>query len=205
MYAAEHDGAKATADRLGKLIGVEPVDGGNHPRFGTRNIILPLMDSRYVEVVEVLEHPASYQQPFGQIVRARSESGGGWLGWVLAVNDMAAHEARLGRKSVAGNRYRPDGVELTWRQLGIKGLQADPQLPFFVEWGDGIEHPSLGGASDTRLRTLRFAGDLARVKEWLGRPEAKISPSIEFDFVAPHGQPGLLSVTFSTPDGYVTI
>lgn len=205
MYAAEHDGAKATADRLGKLIGVEPVDGGNHPRFGTRNIILPLMHDRYVEVVEVLEHPASYHQPFGQVVRARSEAGGGWLGWVLAVEDMGQHEARLGRDSVAGNRFRPDGVELTWRQLGIKGLQADPQLPFFIEWGEGFDHPSLGGPTTTRLRTLRFAGDLVRVKEWLGRPEGKISPSIEFDFMAPHGQPGLLSVTFSTPDGFVTI
>ena len=50
-----------------------------------------------------------------------------------------------------------------------------------------------------------MAGDPIRVKEWLGRPEGKISPSIEFDFMAPHGQPGLLSVTFSTPDGFVTI
>lgn len=35
-YAAEHDGLKATAERLAKLIGVEPVNGGVHPRFGTR-------------------------------------------------------------------------------------------------------------------------------------------------------------------------
>ena len=41
-YAAEHDGLHATAERLAKLIGVTPVDGGVHPRFGTRNVILPL-------------------------------------------------------------------------------------------------------------------------------------------------------------------
>ncbi len=60
-YAAEHDGAKATAERLGELIGVPPVEGGNHPRFGTLSVILPLMHQRYVEVVEVLDHPASYK------------------------------------------------------------------------------------------------------------------------------------------------
>ena len=58
-YAAEHDGVHATAERLGKLIGVKPIDGGVHPRFGTRNVILPLARERYVEVVEVLDHPAS--------------------------------------------------------------------------------------------------------------------------------------------------
>ena len=74
---------KATAERLATLIGVEPVDGGIHPRFGTRNVIFPLAHERYVEVVEVLDHPASDKAPFGQAVRARSEAGGGWLGWVV--------------------------------------------------------------------------------------------------------------------------
>ncbi|HRC17356.1 MAG: VOC family protein, partial [Tetrasphaera sp.] len=112
VYAAEQDGARATAERLAGTLGVEPVDGGVHPRFGTRNVILPLADERYVEVVEVLDHPASDKAPFGQVVRARSEAGGGWLGWVIEVDDMAAQEARLGREAVQGNRHRPDGVEL---------------------------------------------------------------------------------------------
>ena len=113
VYAAEQDGARATAERLAGTLGVEPVDGGVHPRFGTRNVILPLADERYVEVVEVLDHPASDKAPFGQVVRARSEAGGGWLGWVIEVDDMAAQEARLGREAVQGNRHRPDGVELS--------------------------------------------------------------------------------------------
>lgn len=205
VYASEHDGVEATAARLGKLLGVDPVDGGYHPRFGTRNMIIPLMHERYVEVVEVLDHPVSYKQPFGQVVRARSEAGGGWLGWALAVTDMTDHEQRLEREAVVGNRHRPDGVELTWRQLGIKGLQADAQLPFFIQWGEGVEHPSGTSETSARLRKISFAGDLARVKEWLGRPEGKISPSIEFDFVAPHGTPGILSCDFETAEGMVTI
>lgn len=205
VYAAEHDGVVATAERLGKLIGVRPVDGGNHPRFGTRNVILPLRHDRYLEVVEVLDHPASYKAPFGQAVRLRSEAGGGWLGWVIAVADIHEQERRVGREAVEGNRTRPDGTELHWKQLGVKGLISDPQLPFYIEWDAGTEHPSRAVESGTRIRQLQIAGDPARINDWLGQPAEDVSPSIDLAFVAPHGTPGLLSVTFQTPEGRVTV
>lgn len=50
-YAADQSGVKATAERLGEALGVTPCDGGIHPRFGTRNMILPLAHERYVEIV----------------------------------------------------------------------------------------------------------------------------------------------------------
>ena len=204
-YAAEHDGLQATAERLSKLIGVDPVDGGIHPRFGTRNVILPLAHDRYVEVVEVLDHPASDKAPFGQAVRARSENGGGWLGWVVAVDDIKPVEERIGRQSVEGNRHRPDGVELRWRQLGVKGLISDPQLPFFVQWEDRSLHPSVGAHTEVTIEGLQIAGDPARVREWLDLPPEGTSTVIDFTFVAPHGTPGLLAVTFATPTGTVTV
>ena len=134
-FAAGPDGLASTAQRIGGLLGTEFVDGGVHPRFGTRNMILPLADGTYLEVVEVLDHPASDKAPFGQAVRARSALGGGWLGWVVAVDDIAAVEQRLGREAVNGNRHRPDGTELRWKQIGVNGLIADPQLPFFIAVG----------------------------------------------------------------------
>lgn len=204
-YAAEHDGLQATAARLAKLIGVEPVNGGIHPRFGTRNVILPLAHDRYVEVVEVLDHPASDKAPFGQAVRARSQNGGGWLGWCVCVQDIRPVEERLGRESIEGNRYRPDGVELKWRQLGIKGLISDPQLPYYVQWLDASVHPSVGAKTQVTIEGLQIAGDPSRVREWLGLPADETSSVIDFTFVAPHGTPGLLAVTFETPFGLVTI
>lgn len=203
-YAAEHDGLKATAERLAKLIGVEPVDGGVHPRFGTRNVIFPLAHDRYVEVVEVLDHPASDKAPFGQAVRARSEAGGGWLGWVVRVDDIAPFEERLGRQAAEGYRHRPDGTELKWRQLGVKGLISDPQLPFFVEWQTPECHPSVGATTDVTIKGLHIAGDPARVRDWLNWP-AEEPTTIDFTFVAPHGTPGLLSVVFDTPNGEVVV
>jgi Glyoxalase-like domain len=203
-YAAEADGLKATAERLAHKLGVPSVDGGIHPRFGTRNIILRLAHQRYVEVVGVLDHPSSDKAPFGQAVRARSEAGGGWLGWVVRVDDLAEAEQRLGHEAVVGSRRRPDGVVLKWRQLGVKGLMADPQLPFYIQWEDGL-HPSDGATTDVTISGLEIAGDPRRVCEWLGLPADQTSSVIDFTFVAPHGTPGLLAVTFDTPEGPVTI
>ena len=107
---------KATASGWAEAMGVAPLGGGVHPRFGTRNVLFPLAKDQYLEVVEVLDHPASDKAPFGQAVRAGSEAGGGWLGWVVAVDDIGPVEERLGRESVAGNRRRPDGVEPTWHK-----------------------------------------------------------------------------------------
>lgn len=110
-------------------------------------------------------------------MRARSEAGGGWLGWVIEVDDMAAQEARLGREAVQGNRHRPDGVELRWRQLGVKGLQADPQLPFFIKWEPDSPHPSTQVSEDVVLASLMIAGDPSRVRDWIGLKEGeKVSP-----------------------------
>lgn len=205
VYAAEHDGARATAERLAAELGVEAVDGGVHPRFGTRNVILPLLDDRYLEVVEVLDHPASDKAPFGQVVRARSEAGGGWLGWVVAVDDISEQEQRLGRDAVDGNRHRPDGVELRWKQLGIKGLQADPQLPFFVEWDKDVPHPSEGTQTQVGLKSLEIAGDPERVRDWVGVEEDFVPEGVDFNFVSPKGTPGLMSVTFESPTGTITL
>jgi hypothetical protein len=205
-YAAGPDGLASTARRLGDLLGEEFRDGGIHPRFGTRNMVLPLSAGTYLEVVEVLDHPASDKAPFGQAVRARSELGGGWLGWVVSVDDIAKVEARLGRESVPGNRHRPDGFELKWRQIGVKGLQSDPQLPFFIQWeSPADEHPSAGASGNVHLDCIEIAGDPHRVSEWLGDSDVDPLEDVDVVWAAPHGTPGVVAAQFSTPNGTVRI
>ncbi len=205
-YAAGPDGLAETAARLSSAIGEDFVDGGVHPRFGTRNMLLPLTHGHYLEVVAVLDHPASDKVPFGQAVRARSAAGGGWLGWVVAVDDIGPVEQRLGRTAVKGNRWRPDGYELRWRQIGVKGLQSDPQLPFVVEWDVPVAaHPSAGASGDVTLRALEIAGVPERVEEWLGTPATTALGDIEVEWVAPHGQPGIVAAHLSTPSGIVRL
>ena len=205
-YAAGPDGLASTAQRIGGLLGRDFIDGGVHPRFGTRNMIMPLADGTYIEIVEVLDHPASDKAPFGQAVRARSALGGGWLGWVVAVDDITPVEARLGREAAVGSRHRPDGTELRWKQIGINGLIADPQLPFFVEWDSPAElHPSNGADPAYSLACLEIAGDPQRVSEWLGETVEAPLEDVKVEWVAPNGTPGIVAVQLQTPNGLVRI
>jgi hypothetical protein len=206
VYAAEPDGLDATASRLGDALSAEFVDGGVHPGFGTRNKILPLARGHYLEVVEVLDHPAVDKMPFGQAVRARSAEGGGWLGWVVAVDDIAPVERRLGRACYDGHRTRPDGVELFWKQIGVTGTMNDPQLPFFICWSiDASIHPSAGATGSVGLSRLSIAGDPQRLVDWLGEPENHPLDDVDVEWMAPRGTPGLMAVHFSTRHGTVRI
>ncbi len=205
-YAAGPEGMRATAVRLAEQLGLTPRDGGVHPRFGTRNMVLPLADGRYLEVVEVLDHPASDKVPFGQAVRARSEQGGGWMAWVVAVDDLTDIEERLGREAVPGNRHTPEGIELTWHQIGIKSLIADPQLPFFVRWDSMEHHPSRLGGDSAKLVGLNIAGDPVKICEWLGVPDMSTAWESDIDVEFDHSQTHALeSVVFATAGGTVTI
>lgn len=207
-FAAQADGLRATAERVGETLGVRPVNGGVHPSFGTRNVILPLARRRYVEVVEVLDHPASDKAPFGQAVRACSARGGGWMGFVCRVDDISQLERRLGRESVPGHRVFPDGRRLNWRQIGVNGLLNDPQLPFFVEYENIELHPSLAVDIEpgVTLHSITVAGDPDRVRDWMGLGPGETSAiDVDFVFAAPHGTAGVLSVAFDTPTGPVTI
>lgn len=205
-YAAGPDGLDATAQRIGHLLGRHFVDGGVHPRFGTRNRILPLADNTYLEVVEALDHPASDKAPFGQAVKARSAAGGGWLGWVVAVDDITVVEERLGRQAVKGNRHLPDGTELLWKQIGVNGLLSDPQLPFFIQWDSPRElHPSASSDATFSLACLEIAGDPQRVSEWLGETVEAPLEDVKVEWVAPHGTPGILAAQVMTPGGLVRI
>jgi len=204
-YAAGPEGLAATAARLGAALGAELTDGGFHPRFGTRNLILPLTGGQYLEVVGVLDHPAADKAPFGQAVRARSAVGGGWLAWVVAVDDLAPIEQRLGRSAVDGSRHRPDGQQLSWKQIGVRGLQNDPQLPFFITWlSDPSLHPSTG-KSDIALTALEIAGEPERMETWLAGTAAATLADLDVSWVRPDGTPGIVAATFDTPRGRVRL
>ncbi len=207
-YAAGPEGLGATAQRIGAQLGAGFTDGGLHPRFGTRNFVLPLAGGVYVEIVEALDHPAVESSPFGRAVREHSERGGGWFAWVVSVADISAIEARLGRAAVDGHRRRPDGFDLQWKQIGVKELADNPELPFYIQWLTDEAHQPSAGGSALALAGLEIAGDPAVLADYLG--ELGEQP---VDDVAVHwvdndewdSRSGLVGVTFDTPNGVVYI
>ena len=205
-FAAGPHGLLAAVAELEAQLGVKFRDGGFHPRFGTRNNILPLLNGHYLEVVEVLEHPAAEKAMFGQAVRARTESGGGWLGWAVEVDDMTPLEERLQREAGVGSRHFPDGRLLEWEQIGVRGFASDPQLPFFLKWtSEPSTHPSALGPSEVELVKIFIAGSRQRVSDWLGFDLVDSFDGVEFKFISPNGQPGLDAAKFKTPQGTVKI
>jgi hypothetical protein len=207
-YAVAADDLAQTVQRIGGQLGAAFTDGGLHPRFGTRNFVLPLDGGCYLEVVSPLDHPAVDQAPFGQAVKRRAKVGGGWLGWVVAVPDIELVEQRLGRPAVSGYRHRPDGTELRWKQIGVMDLMDDPQLPFFVQWlVDRDQHPGAPGGS-VRLDAIELAGDADTISRWLGDPSDHPLDEVAVHWVAravPDGAGGVVAVHFATASGRVRI
>ncbi len=204
-YACTTSEIADVVQRIGSDLGGTFVDGGRHPSFGTRNFILPLAGGCYVEVVSALDHPAALKAPFGQAVHRRAEHGGGWLSWVLAVDDIGPVEQRFGREAAPGKRIRPDGVELCWQQIGILNTLDRPEVPFFVHWDcPDIEHPSATGRTHTSIAvdTIELSGDHTSVVEVVGSDVGLDDTKVAW---VEDDEPGVSAVVFRTPNGPVRI
>jgi hypothetical protein len=154
-YVASHDQISDVVNRIGSQIGTAFVDGGIHPKFGTRNFTAPLLNGQYIEVVCPLDHPATDSTPFGQAVKKKADTGGGWLTWVFRTNNIEDFEEIFGRKAVEGVRIKPDGSKLTWKQIGVRRLQDSNGQPFFIEWLSN-NHPSANGNPKAKLIKVKI-------------------------------------------------
>ena len=164
-YVASHDQISDVVNRIGSQIGTAFVDGGIHPKFGTRNFTAPLLNGQYIEIVCPLDHPATDATPFGQAVKKKAEAGGGWLSWILAIEEISKIEKRLGRNSIPGSRKKPDGSELNWKQIGVLGTLEDAQLPFFIEWISS-SHPSTDGVAIAEITKIEIIGSTEKIISW---------------------------------------
>jgi hypothetical protein len=219
IYAAGPEGLGATAERLSRALGVGATPGGRHPSWGTRNAVIPLACTAYLEVVEVVDRPIALGTDFGAAIVAGSDAGGGWWGWVVAVDDVGVWAARLGWAVAEGVRRRPDGTELRWRTLGSDVLDTAPDLPFLITWDvPADQHPSAGDpgssipeSSRPRLTGVELAGDPSRLAAWMGTELGNTSVvrlagvTVEVRPPATGCAPGLSAVTFATPRGAVRL
>jgi hypothetical protein len=173
-YVASHDQISDVVNRIGSQIGTAFVDGGIHPKFGTRNFTAPLLYGQYIEIVCPLDHPATDATPFGQAVKKKADAGGGWLTWVVSTSNIAEIEISLGREAVFGQRKKPDGSILQWKQLGVLDLLENPSQPFYVEWISN-SHPSTDGSAHAKLIEI--------VIESNEHPNLKLLEDIQNEFV----------------------
>ena len=158
-------------DAIEKRLGVKATAGGQHPGLGTRNALIALGPTSYLEIIgpDPEQPKPSAPRRFGiddlrapRIVR-----------WVVKSSDLAAVAATAARAGVtlgpiaSGNRRRPDGVVLAWRYTDPAVVVEDGLVPFFIDWGSS-PHPALTAAKGATLTQLRAEHpDGPRVQEML--------------------------------------
>ena len=177
-YVASHDQISDVVNRIGSQIGTAFVDGGIHPKFGTRNFTAPLLNGQYIEIVCPLDHPATDATPFGQAVKKKADAGGGWMTWVISVEDIKFAEKVLERNSVEGVRRKPDGTTLKWKQIGVLDVLNDSKNPFFIEW-ISMNHPSKDGSPSAKISKIVMNGELKDLNPKFNDTFSEVSQEIE--------------------------
>ena len=206
-YVASHDQISDVVNRIGSQIGTAFIDGGIHPKFGTRNFTAPLLNGQYIEIVCPLDHPATDATPFGQAVKKKAEAGGGWLTWVFSSSDLAGIEEKFGRKAADGSRTRPDGSELKWKQIGVKEIIGSGELPFFIQWLTD-NHPSKDGNSVAKISKLVIADDEKLADSWFQDEIKSALTGVEIEWVKPEsneGDKGIVAVELTVNNSKVKL
>ncbi len=206
-YVTSHDQLADTVQRLGSRLGTTFVDGGIHPRFGTRNFTAPLLDGKYIEVVCPLDHPATEQTPWGKAVSKKAQEGGGWLTWVFSTEDIAPIEEKFGRKAVDGHRTRPDGTDLKWKQIGVKEITDSRELPFFIQWLTE-DHPSKDGSAVAKIEKIVIADNDHLADSWFKDQILGGISGVEIEFInvdEHDDRQGIVSLTFSVKNQTIAL
>ena len=158
------------------LVGISPTHGGQHFGLGTRNALVALGPSAYLEIIgpDPEQPPPDVSRWFG----IDELEGSRLTAWCVKERDLEGLRKRAVERSVpigavkAGARYRPDGVQLSWRFTDPFARVADGIVPFFIDWGDS-PHPAssaaVGHATLVRLRAVHpKADDVRRQLDSLG-------------------------------------
>jgi glyoxalase-like protein len=176
--------------------GLASVDGGRHRDFGTANRIIPL-GSTYLELVAVVDPGAAAASSFGWWVDRGATDEGRLIGWAVRTSALDEIAGRLELPIRSGSRQTPAGIELRWRSAGIDEAIAEPCLPFFIEWEDGVPYPGAVEAPRATIVGLVLEGNADRVAGWLGEHTLPIRVI--------DGPAEVAAVVLSTPAGQIVL
>ena len=206
-YVTSHEQLADTVQRLGSRLGSTFVDGGIHPRFGTRNFTCALKNGQYIEVVCPLDHPATEQTPWGKAVSKKANEGGGWFTWVFSTEDISLVEEKFGRAAVEGHRTRPNGIDLKWKQIGVKEIVDVPEFPFFIQWLS-IEHPSQDGTPIAEIDKIVIADSNQLAESWFKEEIFNSLGDVTIDWVDSNldeGLSGIIEIHLDSPNGPIVL
>ena len=176
---------------IASITGIVPLDGGVHPGNGTRNALLGLSNSSYLEIIGP-DKKQNLENTLGEFLVSKNTSG--IRAWAVAVSDLASVAdvaQELGfrlRDRKEMSRKTPEGSLLEWELLFLE----DAVLPFFIDW-KGSEHPARKAPSGCGLVELSISAEEPKVyQELLNKLQLEVSVS--------EGQPAI-SAIIRSPKG----
>ena len=158
-------------EEIEKLLGVRAVAGGQHPGRGTRNALIALGPTAYLEIIapDTVQPPPKEPRHFG--VDGLKESR--LVAWFIKGSDLKRLRDEAVSKGVplgevkSGSRQRPDGSQLSWQFTDPSTLVADGIVPLLIDWGKS-SHPAHTAAKGATLVSLRAEHpDVKGVREML--------------------------------------
>jgi hypothetical protein len=184
-----------------RIFGVRATPGGQHPGRGTRNALVSLGPSVYLEIIgpDPAQPAPPLSRPFGidDLKEPRLVT------WVAKganlesfVKEAAGSGVKLGQV-IDGSRRRTDGVMLSWRYTDPRAVVFDGVVPFFIDWGS-TPHPA-----DTATPGASLIG--LRAEHPDPEPVQKALDKLGLDLRVQRGLRPALVATVSTPRGRVDL
>jgi hypothetical protein len=132
-------------DYIESKLGVRPIIGGRHPKFGTQNALLSLGPKIYLEVIA--PDPQSKLRNEKVLFDNIYKNGIQLSTWVMHTDkiDTIAAVSKKGGLDVGtvspGSRIKPDGTEISWKASNPFAFHCGGAIPFLIDWGESM-HPA---------------------------------------------------------------
>ena len=148
------DGERYFTDRMD----CAPAYGGVHPGDGTRNSLMSVGETTYVEILArdpAQDSSASLDRELAGL------KGQGLYHWAVGGVDLGGIIDRASRSSyevseiVNGGRRLPNGNWLGWRCAGFRNHGFGALVPFFIDWTD-CAHPASSAPRGGRFGKIEF-------------------------------------------------
>ncbi len=184
---------EAGRDAVEQALGVRLQPGGQHPHFGTHNLLLGLEDGLYLEVIAI--DPTALKPKYPRWFDLDRFAGPPRLNnWICRTDDMARTLAKLPQ---AGKPVALSRGDLRWQMAvpedGI--LPCDGMYPALIEWQCETHPAGLLRAADCKLQRLTVSHPQADTLQ------ARIGPLLEDARISFEQGPVGLSAEFITPAG----
>ena len=191
---------ESAVDELEQRLGVRASPGGSHPGIATRNCLLSLSETAYLEVIgpDPEQEPPAFPRPF----RIDDLTAPRLVTWAIGESDL---EERIAAARAAGydpgeimplSRQSPAGL-IRWRLTRREEYAAGGLVPFLIDWGT-TPSPALSAQQGCALIDLR--GEHPSPSE-----VRRMLATLDVAMDVTEGRAPALVATLATPRGEIEI